>query len=107
MGKYLIHLQDFENLTLPVLNPKQNQDLLIVDEIGKMELKSKKFESAIMYWLMKTFLFATIPYELRQAIPLIDKLKSHPKAHIIVVTKENRNRLKSEIVENILKILKK
>lgn len=107
MGKYFIHLQDFENLTLPVLNPRHNQDLLIIDEIGKMELKSKKFESAIMYWLMKTFLFATIPYELRQPIPLIDKLKSHPKAHIIIVTKENRNRLKSEIVENILKILKK
>lgn len=107
MGKYLVHLQNFENLILPLLNPKENQDLLILDEIGKMELKSKKFESAVTYWLTKTFFFATIPYESRQPIPFVDKIRNHPKSHIIVVTKENRSYLKNEIVMIILKMINK
>lgn len=74
-----------------------------------MELKSKKFESAIYSRLdFETFIIlATIPYEMRQPLALVETLKSHPESKIIVVTKENRNRLQSEVVDCILKMITK
>lgn len=107
VGKYCVNVRELENLTLPLLNTNSSgQQLLVVDEVGKMELKSKKFEMAVKNCIMKSVLLATVPYELRQPLPLVDQLKNHPKAKIIVVTKENRNRLLNELVEDILKIIK-
>ncbi|XP_037818713.1 cancer-related nucleoside-triphosphatase homolog [Lucilia sericata] len=107
VGKYQVYVKDFEELALPLLYTSTGRDLLVIDEVGKMELKSKKFEMAVQNCIMKTFLLATVPYELRQPIPLIDKLKNHPKAEIFVVTKGNRNCLQDEIVNKIFKLINK
>ncbi|KAM7357137.1 cancer-related nucleoside-triphosphatase isoform 2-T2 [Cochliomyia hominivorax] len=97
VGKYCVHVKDFEDLTLPLLSTHSPKpDLLVIDEVGKMELKSKKFEVAVKNCIMKTVILATVPYELRQPLALVDQLKNYPNAQIIVVTRENRNRLKNE-----------
>ncbi|KNC24423.1 hypothetical protein FF38_14176 [Lucilia cuprina] len=106
VGKYQVYVKDFEELALPLLCSSTERDLLVIDEVGKMELKSRKFEMAVQNCIMKTFILATVPYELRQPLPLIDTLKNHPKAQIIVVTKENRNSLQDEIVNKILQLIK-
>ncbi|XP_065360854.1 cancer-related nucleoside-triphosphatase [Calliphora vicina] len=106
VGKYCVYVTEFEELALPLLHPGSGHNLLVIDEVGKMELKSKEFEMAVENSIMKNILFATVPYELRQPLPVIDRLKNHPKAQIIVVTKENRNYLKSEIIAKILKLIK-
>ncbi|XP_075160811.1 cancer-related nucleoside-triphosphatase homolog [Haematobia irritans] len=106
VGKYAVFVKDFEDLVLPILH-RDHPQMLIVDEVGKMELKSKKFESA-MYSCIDAgiTILATIPFELRHPIPLVDKLKTSTKSKIITVTKENRNQLPKEVAEIVYNMVK-
>lgn len=106
VGKYCVNVNGFEDIALPVIHPNTGEKLLVIDEVGKMELKSQKFEKAVENCIMKTVLLATVPYDLRQPLPLVEKLKNHPKAQIIVVTKENRNQLQDEVLGKIFKLIK-
>lgn len=106
VGKYCVHVKDFERIALPAISLSPGQDLLVIDEVGKMELKSKNFETLVQNCIMKTILLATIPDNLHQRLHLVDKLKTHPNAQIIVVTKRNRNHLQSEIIKLILDMVK-
>src|ERR1043166_4748870 len=46
VGKYSVHMKEFENLVLPELAPQTTPaDLYVIDEIGKMELLSRQFRS--------------------------------------------------------------
>ncbi len=46
VGKYGVNLQDFEALVLPILEDA-DLDLLIIDEIGPMELLSQRFQESV------------------------------------------------------------
>ena len=49
LGKYSVFLDDFEKVISDLENLDFNQvDLIIIDEIGKMELFSKKFQNFII-----------------------------------------------------------
>ncbi|KAH8319301.1 hypothetical protein KR067_003503, partial [Drosophila pandora] len=107
VGKYSVYVQDFEDLTLPLLHTKDagsERELLIIDEVGKMELFSKRFESAIRDLLQqKTPLVITIPQ--KGHLPLVEQLKKHPGAILHNVTKSNREALVQEITDLIEKTL--
>lgn len=100
VGKYSVQLQEFENLCLHKVDTHDEASLLVIDEIGTMELLSERFREIIDNILAsdkKLKLFATVP--LRNANPLIQQLKDHPRAQVFHVTKSNRDHL----VENVLK----
>lgn len=108
IGKYSVYVEDFENLTLPLIKSHgQSQHLMILDEIGKMELYSKRFQAAVHTLLLqKQLLLATIPSQTRQPIPLVEQLRSSPSALLFQVTKANRDGLVNEIAEHIIKALR-
>ncbi|ALC43793.1 CG10581, partial [Drosophila busckii] len=100
VGKYSVYVQDFEQLALPLL---KSAPLLVIDEIGKMELLSQRFEAAVNELLQKEqFMLATIPSQTRQPIALVERLKKAPHAVIYEVTNANRNALVNAIAEQIL-----
>ncbi|XP_017096132.2 nucleoside-triphosphatase THEP1 [Drosophila bipectinata] len=107
VGKYSVYVQDFEALALPLLIPKapgSDGELLIIDEVGKMELFSKRFESAVRDLLQqKTPLVITIPQ--KGSLPLVEQLKKCPGAILRNVTKANREALVKEITDLIEKSL--
>ncbi|XP_061391033.1 cancer-related nucleoside-triphosphatase homolog [Musca vetustissima] len=108
VGKYGVFVKEFEDLALPLLRQVKTLQLLVLDEIGKMELKSKRFESAVYNCLEAGgTILATVPFEMRQPLTLVEKLKKHPHSKTIVVTKDNRNHLQSEIIEYLLNTIKK
>jgi nucleoside-triphosphatase len=48
VGKYSVDLQSFEEVTLPALEIAESScDVIVIDEIGKMELFSDKFERKV------------------------------------------------------------
>ncbi|MBI5223348.1 DUF2478 domain-containing protein [Candidatus Micrarchaeota archaeon] len=47
VNKYYIDVQSFEDLVLPILKSPKKYDLIVIDEIGVMELKSRKFSDAL------------------------------------------------------------
>ncbi|XP_002095380.2 cancer-related nucleoside-triphosphatase isoform X1 [Drosophila yakuba] len=107
VGKYSVFVRDFESLALPLLGIEDSQpepDLLVVDEVGKMELLSKRFELAMADLLKeKRTLLVTIPE--RSTVDLVEQLRKSAGSNIYQVTRSNRNILAGEIIEHITKSL--
>uniref|UniRef100_A0A336L139 CSON001496 protein n=1 Tax=Culicoides sonorensis TaxID=179676 RepID=A0A336L139_CULSO len=110
VGKYSVHVKEFEKIALHELR-KKNEGLLIVDEIGKMELFSQEFTreiQKIIESLVKSEevrLVATVPVSTRSKIPLVERLKSVPNVKIFNVTKSNRDTLYQDILANVMEIV--
>lgn len=108
VGKYSVYVDDFEQLTLPLLKTDANSatKLLVIDEIGKMELFSKSFAAAVDALLQQQYpLLATIPIQSRQPIALVERLRSSCNARVYQVTKANRDTLVNDVAGDILEIL--
>ncbi|NP_001040309.1 ATP binding protein [Bombyx mori] len=109
MGKYGVFIEEFENIALPCLNETTSQpNLLVIDEIGSMELSSKKFKNVIENIFSSeqnsyNVVLATIPVKNRSA--LVENIRSHPKAKVGVITKKNRNKLHEEVINEMKSVL--
>jgi nucleoside-triphosphatase len=100
VGRYSVHIDEFENLVLPNLDPETTPaELYVIDEIGKMELLSSRFRNRIIDLLAQpTNLLATIA---KKGQRLIDQLKARNDIDLIEVTRANRNELPEEIARKI------
>jgi len=98
VGSYGVNLKEFENLVLPVLEKAKEQDkIVIIDEIGKMELFSEKFARLVKdLFLMDKKIIATVP--LKNIHPLISWIKRNPEVHIIEVNYSNRDKLPEQMI---------
>jgi len=48
VGKYFVDVNLFESIAIPALeNAEKESDIIVIDEIGRMELFSKKFEETV------------------------------------------------------------
>lgn len=101
VGRYTIHIEEFEELVLPVIDPESNPaDLYVIDEIGKMELFSERFRDSLMKLLAgPSNLLATIA---KKGSGFVDQIKERTDVELIEVTKDNRNHLPAAIVQQIL-----
>jgi nucleoside-triphosphatase len=100
VGKYSIHVEEFEKLVLRQLDQVANPaDLYVIDEIGKMELLSRQFRIRISKLLAQpTNLLATIS---KKGNGLIDQIKRRSDVEIIEVTQKNRDELLEELARTI------
>ncbi|XP_071453785.1 cancer-related nucleoside-triphosphatase homolog [Hetaerina americana] len=104
VGPYAVDIESFESLALQSLK-SQPSSIVILDEIGKMEMFSENFKREVI----KVFdgpntVLATIPMPKGRPIPFIEDLKKRPYVKIITVTRENRNVLEDEITVSLLPI---
>ncbi|MFQ5824446.1 MAG: NTPase [bacterium] len=100
VGKYGVNLKDLEEIAVREIEKAlQRDDLIVVDEIGKMELFSKNFQAVILKALNspKPFL-ATIT---KSSNPFTDKIKKRNDVLLIEVTEENRNSIILEIINKM------
>ncbi|XP_070495996.1 nucleoside-triphosphatase THEP1 [Chironomus tepperi] len=105
VGKYNVYVSDFEGMCMKYLE-SHDGSLLVIDEIGKMELFSKKFETAVKNFLKidnNLKILATVP--LKANINLIDQLKNHKNARLYHITKSNRDEIYAEIYEALQKMI--
>eukprot|EP01100_Stratorugosa_tubuloviscum_P013841 TRINITY_DN7117_c0_g1_i2.p1 TRINITY_DN7117_c0_g1~~TRINITY_DN7117_c0_g1_i2.p1 ORF type:complete len:174 (+),score=55.26 TRINITY_DN7117_c0_g1_i2:67-588(+) len=97
VGKYFVDIHSFEQICLPTLEIKQDIDLYIIDEIGKMELLSQQFNNAIdRLFNSGKSIIATIP---EKGSYYIQSLKQ--RGQLILVTQENRSSLFSIIHQQL------
>ncbi|KAK9050530.1 hypothetical protein SSX86_030501 [Deinandra increscens subsp. villosa] len=99
VGKYRVDVASFESLALPELQVKEETDLFVIDEVGKMEVYSSLFFPAVLRVLESNKpLLATIPIpKAGRDIPAVARLKNHPGATIFNLTKSNRDAMKDQI----------
>lgn len=106
VGKYVVYVNEFENICLKLVNCEEDNTIIFIDEIGKMELLSKKFEASIENLLKskKNFrVVATIP--LKYTHNSIKGMKDHENTKLFNVTNINRDNIYLEIIEEVRKRL--
>jgi len=107
VGKYRVNLDELKNIGVnSILNAIKNADVIVVDEIGPMELFSQAFKDAILQAVDSTKLvLGTIHFKAQN--PLINAIKARDDTEILEVTNENRQTIHNLIFTKILKILQK
>ncbi|KAF0289441.1 Cancer-related nucleoside-triphosphatase [Amphibalanus amphitrite] len=104
VGQYAVDVASFERVALPALSARAagGHRLLVLDEIGKMELLSSRFQSAVRAALdpaAGVTLVATIPVAGgRPQSGLLAQLRARSDARLLEVTRENRAAAVGEVV---------
>ena len=96
LGKYGIDMKSFEAVALTSLEHAiKTNSLIVIDEIGYMELKSKRFRELVIKALdSPAFVLAAI---MRNKFDFADIIKARNDVEVITIRTDNRNRLTDEI----------
>ncbi|XP_038678694.1 cancer-related nucleoside-triphosphatase homolog isoform X2 [Tripterygium wilfordii] len=99
VGKYKVDVASFESLALPELQVREDTDLFIIDEVGRMELYSSSFFPAVLNVLESHIpVLASIPIpKFGRDIPGVARLRNHPGATIFTLSQSNRDAVKEEV----------
>lgn len=90
----------FDHFGVMTLANAENCDLILMDEIGKMERKAFVFTKRVLELLGGDVpVFGVLRKE--GSTPLQEQIRSHSNVRLIEVTKENRDRLVPELVRII------
>jgi nucleoside-triphosphatase len=93
VGRYGVDLDAFESVALPALSGVEEQEVVLIDELGKMELASDDFRSLVSELFGgRVPLVATVQAARH---PFTDALKRDTE--VVRVTQRNRNELPGEI----------
>lgn len=109
VGNYLVDVKSFEQLALPTIKTctenstkitPHGKTVVIVDEIGKMELFSQSFISAVreLFLSPQATILATVPITKQRPIPFVEELKNRQDVTLIGVTKNTRDELVNDVV---------
>jgi nucleoside-triphosphatase len=103
IGKYRVNLSDLNAVgTGSIMGAVREADVIVVDEIGPMELCSSDFKAAVAHALRsRKPTVGTIHY--RAHDPLIHAIRTDENADIVEVTRDNRGLLHTAIVERMLR----
>jgi nucleoside-triphosphatase len=101
VGKYGVALDDLERLAIPAL--RADAELIVVDELGKMELASARFRDAVTALFERHLaIVATVQVH---AHPFTDELKHRPSVTVLRLTLPNREDMPAAIAARIVQSL--
>ncbi len=102
VGKYGVNLKDIEEIAVPSID--LSSDIIIIDEIGKMECFSKNFVNKVLNALdSPKIVVGTIK---EKGDPIINLIKSRRDVEVIKLTIENRDKIPRIIYDEVIKRLK-
>jgi len=106
VSKYRVNLNDLDGLGAgSIRNAVKKAQIIIIDEIGPMELFSQAFRKAVVEALNSGKpILGTIHFKAKD--PLISLIKTREDAEIMEVTYENRTRLHDVLIEKVMQFLK-
>jgi len=91
VGKYRVYVESFEKLAVPTIREVTPEGMVVIDEIGKMELFSKTFQQAVLAALDSPVpVLATVGYG---KIPFTEALFQREDAIFAEVSPESRDHL--------------
>lgn len=95
VGRYGVSLESFERLALPELG-RRDVDLIVIDEIGKMECASGRFRRAVEDALDASVnVLATLGIS---HLPFFQALRDRPDVEVVTLTVRNRDALVEELL---------
>ena len=97
IGKYHVNLAAIDEFSEIIERGMENAELLIIDEIGPMELLSRKFIKAVRKAFEKSEnIIASIHYKSQHE--LIKEIKAREDVILFEISKENREKALKEIL---------
>ena len=102
VGKYRVNLSDLERIGVKaVVEATKKYDVVVIDEVGPMELFSAKFKQAVQEALESNkVVLAVVHAKAKDA--LITELKQHKATTLYTVTAANREGLPELLVQQVL-----
>jgi nucleoside-triphosphatase len=106
ISRYGVNIKDLEEIGVKsILKGIKENKIIIIDEIGKAEMLSKKFrETALMALNSQKKVLGTIKFTYD---PFTDKIKKRSDTKIFYLTRENREKIKKEILWHFQSLQKK
>jgi len=100
VGRYGVDIAAFEKAALPEIEVGiRSGGLIIIDEIGKMELFSARFRTLLGELLDSDLsILATIFFKPH---PFCDRIKGHPAAELFTIGERNRDSLADQILARL------
>lgn len=99
VGKYGVDLPAFERLALPALASAPDAGVVLIDELGKMELASETFRAAVSQLLEQSVaVVATVQIA---SHPFTDALKRRPAVELVRVNARNRDELPARLAARL------
>jgi len=97
VGKYGVDIDSLDRVGVSALNQAAEEcNLVVVDEIGKMELFSADFREAI--WQIINSGKKVLGTIMFKANPWADRIKRQPQVNLVEVTRANRYRVLEELL---------
>ena len=102
VSRYGVDLDAFERLALPTLEAAQRVDVMVLDELGKMELASERFRDAVLTLLDDVVPLVATIHVFRH--PFTDALKRREDVERLRVTPKTRDALPAELAGRFKKV---
>jgi nucleoside-triphosphatase len=96
VGRYGVDLEELERLAVPALDPS---GVVLIDELGKMELASERFTEAVRELFDGTAPIVATVHTARH--PVTDELKRRRGVETMRLTANNRDALPEEIARKV------
>ena len=100
VGKYGVNLSEFERIGVRALeNAVQDADVILIDEIGRMELFSHNFRQVLVCALdSEKPVIATV---MARPHPFADRLKRRTDVQLIEINLASRNSLSDKLAQRV------
>jgi nucleoside-triphosphatase len=96
LGKYRLDLETLDHLAIPAIQGAVDRGALVVmDEIGPMEIRSKRFRQAVMQAIRSDAkVLGTI---VQRSTPFTDEIKGMPEVEVFEIRPDNRREVQTRI----------
>ena len=99
VGKYGVDLEALETVGVPALERLPRSSVVVVDELGKMELASERFRDAVSRIFESPVTVVATVQAARH--PFTDGIKERPDVERVTVTRANRDELPADLVDRV------
>ncbi len=103
LGRYGIDMGQFEEVALAALEDAiEKRDIIVIDEIGFMELKSRRFRELVLMALdSQKPVLATV---MKNSFDFPDSIKAREDTEVVSVRVDNRDVLVDEIIGSLRRL---
>ena len=99
VGKYGVNLKDIDSVAVPSMIPTRKDEIVVVDEIGKMECFSALFKDTLIRVLnLPHWIIGSIA---QKGELFIQRIKERDDVKVIRITAQNQGILVDQILESI------
>ena len=99
VGRYGLNTKDIEGIAVPSMITAQKDEIVVIDEIGKMECFSRLFREALIKALDSSN--RTIGSIALKGDPFIERIKQRQDVLLLEITVQNRDILVEQLMDSL------